>query len=82
VLHVAAERLDVDIITVTLALYTLALLAVATALSRALTASRFAMQHSLHVQAWQLRQLVPRGGIARESFVTMPRASRLSSTGF
>ncbi len=80
VLRFAAERLDVEIITVTLALYTLALLAVATGLSRALAKNRVAMQHSLHVQAWQLRQLVPRGGA--ESFVTMPRASRLGSNGY
>jgi hypothetical protein len=79
VLHAAAERLDVEIITVTLALYTLALLAVATGLSRALAASRFAMQHSLHVQAWQLRQLVPRGGVVAESFYTMPRVTRFGS---
>jgi len=82
VLRVSADDLDAEIISVALTLYTLVILGVATALSRALAANRVAMQHSLHVQAWQLRQLVPRGGTPAESFVTMPRATRLSSTGF
>jgi len=82
VLRVAAERLDVPIVTVALGLYALVILAVATTLSRALAASRVAMQRSLHVQAWQLRQLVPRGGLTAESFVTMPRATRPSTSSF
>jgi len=82
VLRVSAEHLDARLITVSLALYTLAILGVATALSRALAVNRIKMQHSLQVQAWQLRQLVPRGGVVAESFATMPRASRLGSTGY
>jgi serine/threonine-protein kinase len=78
-IRVAAEHLDPDVLTVTLALYTLVVVATAIWLSRAFTRNRVAMQHSLHVQAWQLRQLVPRGGVARESFVTMPRMTRFGT---
>jgi hypothetical protein len=81
-LHMSAEHLDAELITVALALYTLVILAVATALSRALARNRAALQHSLHVQAWQLRQLVPRSGVVAESFVTMPRVTRIGSTGY
>ena len=81
VLRMAADRLNADLITVWLALYTLVVLAIATALSRALAVNRAAMQRSLHVQAWQLRQLVPRGGVVAESFATMPRARFGSAAG-
>jgi serine/threonine protein kinase len=81
VLHLAGEHLDTSIFTIALAQYTLVILAVATALSRALTVNRVAMQHSLHLQAWQLRQLVPRGA-GRESFATIPRPPRRGSTGY
>jgi hypothetical protein len=82
VLRVSAEHLDADIFKAALALYALVILAVAMALSRALARNRIAMQHSLQVQAWQLRQLVPRGGVVAESFATMPRVTRIGSTGF
>ncbi|HWO24501.1 MAG TPA: serine/threonine-protein kinase [Kofleriaceae bacterium] len=78
-LRIAAERLDTDILTFTLALYTLAVIGAATWLSRAFARNRIAMQHSLHLQAWQLRQLVPRGGPGGESFVTMPRVTRFGT---
>ena len=79
-LRLSAGALDADIVTIALAQYTLVILAVATALSRALAANRAAMQHSLQVQAWQLRQLVPRGGAGAEPFATIPPA-RFSSAG-
>ena len=79
-LRLSAGTLDPGVITVALSQYTLVILAVATALSRALAANRVAMQHSLQLQAWQLRQLVPRGGPSAESFVTIPRA-RFGSAG-
>jgi serine/threonine protein kinase len=81
VLRLAGEHLDTGIFTIALAQYTLVILAVATALSRALTVSRVGMQRSLHLQAWQLRQLVPRSA-GRESFATIPRPVRRGSTGY
>ncbi len=78
-IQLAAERLDPDVLTFTLVLYTLAALATATWLARAFARNRVAMQHSLHLQAWQLRQLVPRGGVVAESFVTMPRMTRFGT---
>lgn len=55
-------------------LYTLVIRALATALSRGLAINRDGMQRTLHLQSWQLRQLVPRSGLTDSSFVAMPRA--------
>jgi hypothetical protein len=55
------DRLDGDVVTVGLAVYTALILAMAVAITRSISNNRRSTQRVLQIQAWQLRQLVPQG---------------------
>jgi serine/threonine-protein kinase len=60
VLHLATTRLDGSVALAGLALWVVYGPALALILTRSIFRDRSRMERSLHVQAWQLRQLVPR----------------------
>ncbi|MGE0549151.1 MAG: serine/threonine-protein kinase [Kofleriaceae bacterium] len=60
ILSPATSHVDPTLTTIGFVIYVIVVLGLATAMSRILAGNRVRMQRALHLQAWQLKQLVPR----------------------